>query len=172
MEGDSPQGATSNRFGFICQSIHIRYGDDYHPPIAGGEQRRSGSDLATTGSLPGRHLLAEFFQAEALDAPQLIETALRRAISDSQATLLNLHMHVFTSSGGVTATASLAESHITIHTWPERGYAAIDVFMCGGCNPRRCLPGLIAILSPGRVLLREVLRDAEASDNGQLMTVV
>ena len=172
MYRDIPREAASDPLGLIGQSLHVRKGDDYLPPFFEVEQASKKPELAVTGGLPGRHLLAEFLEAHALDAPQLIEMALRRAITDARATLLNLHMHVFTSSGGVTATASLAESHITVHTWPERGYAAIDIFMCGGCNPRRCLPGLTAILAPGRVLLREVVRDAESCDNAKLMTAV
>lgn len=172
MYRNIPREAASNLIGLIRQSLHVRHGDDYHPPFLEGEQASNEPELAVPGGLPGRHLLAEFLEARALDAPQLIEMALRRAITDARATLLNLHMHVFTSSGGVTATASLAESHITVHTWPERGYAAIDIFMCGGCNPRRCLPGLTAILAPRRVLLRELVRDAEGCVNAKLMTAM
>ncbi len=52
--------------------------------------------------------------------------------------------------GGVSGVSVLAESHITIHTWPARGYAAIDIFMCGSCDPVDCLPELKHRLSPRR----------------------
>jgi len=56
---------------------------------------------------------------------------LRRCVDASFATLLHLHCHQFSDSGGLSAVAVLAESHITVHTWPERDFAAFDVFMCG-----------------------------------------
>lgn len=62
------------------------------------------------------------------------EDAVRAAVVDAvcalPATLLNLHVHSF-SPQGVTAVATLAESHLSVHTWPECGYVAADVFTCG-----------------------------------------
>ena len=52
----------------------------------------------------------------------------------------------------------LAESHISIHTWPERDFAAIDIFMCGSCNPYELLPVLKAAFRPKHVLLSEQRR--------------
>jgi len=49
--------------------------------------------------------------------------------------LLHIHLHHFSHNGGVSGVAVLAESHISVHTWPERDYAAIDVFMCGHTSP-------------------------------------
>ncbi|MCH7636013.1 MAG: adenosylmethionine decarboxylase, partial [Proteobacteria bacterium] len=74
------------------------------------------------------------------------------------ATLLNLHLHRFSDSGGISAVAMIAESHITIHTWPERGYAAIDIFMCGACDPYRAIPELRRSFSPRSVQLSEQKR--------------
>jgi S-adenosylmethionine decarboxylase proenzyme len=45
------------------------------------------------------------------------------------ATLLHIHLHHFEPNGGVSGVAVLAESHISIHSWPKRGYAALDIFM-------------------------------------------
>lgn len=59
---------------------------------------------------------------------------MRRAAAAGRAQVLASHMHAFGSGGGVTGVVLLAESHITVHTWPERDYAAFDVFMCGGCD--------------------------------------
>ena len=53
------------------------------------------------------------------------------------ATLLHIHLHHFTPNGGVSGVAVLAESHISIHSWPEYGYAALDVFMCGDGRSER-----------------------------------
>ena len=52
----------------------------------------------------------------------------------------------------------LAESHISIHTWPERDFAAVDIFMCGACNPYRSLPVLKETFSPTSILLAEQRR--------------
>ena len=60
------------------------------------------------------------------------------------ATILHSHFHHFGPDGGVSGVVVLAESHISIHTWPERDFAAVDIFMCGACDPYRSLPVLKA----------------------------
>ena len=52
----------------------------------------------------------------------------------------------------------LAESHISIHTWPERDFAAIDIFMCGVCNPYHSLPVLKDVFAPKTITLSEQRR--------------
>ena len=52
----------------------------------------------------------------------------------------------------------LAESHISIHTWPERNFAAIDIFMCGACDPYQSLPVLERAFAPGRLDVGEQRR--------------
>ena len=59
---------------------------------------------------------------------------------------------------GVTGLALLAESHLSIHTWPEQGYAALDVFMCGKANPDACVPILREAFKVKRVAVSELLR--------------
>ena len=76
-------------------------------------------------------------------------------LDDSGATLLHIHLHHFTLNGGISGVAVLAESHISVHTWPERGYAAFDVFMCGEARPERALDVFRKAFSPGRVIVRE-----------------
>ena len=77
--------------------------------------------------------------ARRLDDIAFIETTLRQAVQLSGATLLHIHLHHFTPNAGVSGVAVLAESHISIHTWPERQYAALDVFMCGDADPYRAI---------------------------------
>jgi len=79
----------------------------------------------------GTHLLADLFECDHLADEARIEDALRAAVAASGATLLNLHVHGFGEAQGVTGVALLAESHISIHSWPERDYAAVDMFLCG-----------------------------------------
>ena len=57
------------------------------------------------------------------------------AAEGASATVLHQHSHRFGEGQGVSAVLVLAESHISVHTWPEYGYAAFDVFMCGDCDP-------------------------------------
>ena len=79
----------------------------------------------------GSHLIIDLWEAEGLDDKDRIEQAMIDAVEAAGATLLHIHLHTFTPSGGVSGVAVLAESHISVHTWPERGYAAFDIFMCG-----------------------------------------
>jgi len=80
------------------------------------------------------------WNASNLDNIELIEKALHDAVIATQGTLLHIHLHHFSHNGGVSGVAVLAESHISVHTWPERNYAAIDVFMCGHTSPELALP--------------------------------
>ena len=104
----------------------------------GSSADRFANQAAT--AFAGTHLLIDCWQASNLDDIALIETALRQAVSVSGATLLHIHLHHFTPNSGVSGVAVLAESHMTIHTWPERGYAALDVFMCGDTQPQLTVP--------------------------------
>ncbi len=106
----------------------------------------------------GTHLLVDLWDASNLADPTLIDDALRAAAVTAGATILHSHFHHFTPNGGVSGVVVLAESHITIHTWPERHFAAIDIFMCGACNPHDAIPVLREAFSPGRIELNEERR--------------
>ncbi|MDJ0549826.1 MAG: adenosylmethionine decarboxylase, partial [Microcystis sp. M49637_WE12] len=73
------------------------------------------------------------------------------------ATLIDLCVHQF-SPHGVTATATLAESHIAIHTWPEHGYFAADLFFCGAGKPVVAMEILTKSLQAGEIKVRELTR--------------
>lgn len=103
----------------------------------------------------GTHLLLEFWEASTLDDETAIEQALVGAAEAAGATVLDVRLHTFLPSGGVTGVLLLAESHISIHTWPERSYAAIDIFMCGDCNPHLSVPVLEEAFRPGRTEVSE-----------------
>ena len=106
----------------------------------------------------GSHLIIDFWGARNLDDIRLMDAAFRRAVELCGATLLHIHMHHFTPNGGVSGVAVLAESHISVHTWPERQYAAFDVFMCGHASPEKAIPVLQEAFQPERVEVREYLR--------------
>jgi S-adenosylmethionine decarboxylase len=103
----------------------------------------------------GTHLLFDLWEASRLDDLGGMEFALRRAVEVCGATLLHIHLHHFTPNGGISGVAVLAESHISVHTWPERGYAAFDVFMCGGARPEKSLDVFCECFSPARILVKE-----------------
>ncbi len=99
----------------------------------------------------GMHLLVDLWDAQNLADPAHIDAALRRAALDAGATILHGHFHHFSPNGGVSGVLVLAESHISIHTWPERDFAAIDIFMCGACDPHNSLPAIVEAFRPGRI---------------------
>jgi S-adenosylmethionine decarboxylase len=101
----------------------------------------------------GSHLIIDLWEAKGLDDKDRIEQAMKDAVEAAGATLLHIHLHTFTPSGGISGVAVLAESHISVHTWPERGYAAFDVFMCGDAEPRKALKVLEAAFAPKRVVV-------------------
>jgi S-adenosylmethionine decarboxylase len=106
----------------------------------------------------GAHLIVDLYDAERLDDIDHIEATLRRAVDAARATLLHIHLHHFEPNGGVSGVAVLAESHISIHTWPENGYAALDIFMCGDANPDACVPVLREAFTPKNIAVSELLR--------------
>jgi S-adenosylmethionine decarboxylase len=106
----------------------------------------------------GLHLLVDLWGASNLSEPDHIDRALREAAVVAGATILHSHFHHFTPNGGVSGVLVLAESHISIHTWPERNFAAIDIFMCGDCNPHLGIPVIQAAFSPARIDLDEQRR--------------
>lgn len=107
----------------------------------------------------GNHLVVDAWQAPAdlLNNPQRIRQALLKAIDAGEATLIDLCVHQF-SPHGVTATATLAESHIAIHTWPEYGYFAADLFFCGQGKPEKAMKLLQTALQAKQIELREIER--------------
>lgn len=80
----------------------------------------------------GKHCILELYGCDSsrLDDEAFLRDTITAAAKRAGATLLNLITHRFEPQG-VTGLALLAESHISIHTWPESGYAAVDVFTCG-----------------------------------------
>jgi S-adenosylmethionine decarboxylase len=106
----------------------------------------------------GAHLIVDLYEAKRLDDIDLIERTLRRCVDAAGATLLHIHLHHFEPNGGVSGVAVLAESHISIHSWPEANYAALDIFMCGKANPEACIPVLREAFKPKRVAVSELLR--------------
>lgn len=111
----------------------------------------------------GTHLLVDVLNGTRLDDIDHIEQAFRRCIEVSGATLLHIHLHHFTPNGGVSGVAVLSESHISIHSWPEYGYAAIDIFMCGHAKPHLAIDVIRQAFEPEEIIVKEELRGQEAA---------
>ena len=108
----------------------------------------------------GRHLLVELYDCdrEALNNLDLIREVMLKAAIDCGAVVLGESFHRF-SPQGVSGVVVIAESHISIHTWPEYGYAAADVFTCGtSVNPEIAAQVLIEKLGSKNHTLNEIKR--------------
>src|SRR3954465_4085734 len=103
----------------------------------------------------GSHVIIDLWEAKGLDDRERIETALIDAVNEAARTLLHIHLHKFEEGGGISGGAVLAESHISVHTWPEKGFAAFDVFRCGDAEPRKALEVFKRAFEPGRVVVGE-----------------
>ena len=108
----------------------------------------------------GTHLIIEVEQGTGLDDEDRIQKAFRDCVDACGATLLHIHTHKF-SPQGVSGVAVLAESHISCHTWPEIGYGAFDVFMCGDAEPWRAVGVLKAAFGTDKVHVKELRRGQE-----------
>ncbi|MBT8342163.1 MAG: adenosylmethionine decarboxylase [Desulfatitalea sp.] len=106
----------------------------------------------------GTHLILDFWGARHLDNLHVVEQALRESVHRCQATLLHIHLHHFTPNGGISGVAVLAESHISVHTWPERDFAAFDIFMCGDAQPEAAIAVLKRTFAPKTMKITEKLR--------------
>jgi S-adenosylmethionine decarboxylase len=103
----------------------------------------------------GTHLIVDLWGATNLDDPDHIDAVLREGAIATGATILHGHFHHFSPNGGVSGVLVLAESHVSIHTWPERDYAALDIFVCGECDPYKAIAALKKGFLPERVQLAE-----------------
>lgn len=108
----------------------------------------------------GIHVLADLsgIDAEKLCSCAALEQLLRDAAEAADARVLHSHFHGFGEGQGVTGVVLLAESHISIHTWPECGFVAADIFMCGNAKPELALAIIEAALAPASRQINTVRR--------------
>ena len=116
---------------------------------------------SATTSRPGHHVLADLYGCRDPDDALSIEGILRRAATAAGATIIATHFHAFPSAGGVTGMVLLAESHISIHTWPEHGFAAVDIFMCGPAKAEAAMEVIRDALGPDRVVVKRERRGGD-----------
>ncbi len=115
--------------------------------------------MSTVKSSQGRHVLAELFACERalLDDRDFLARALRRAAESVGANVVAEVWHPF-SPHGVTGVLVIEESHLSVHTWPETGYAAVDFYSCGRGVLEDAIQSLARALKAGRVELLAIRR--------------
>jgi len=121
----------------------------------------SGSPVSLENQIGGKHCILELYECDEyrLNDEAFVRTTITTAAKEAGATLLNLVTHRFEPQG-ITGLALLAESHISIHTWPENLYAAVDVFTCGKHTmPEKACQILYNELSAKRFSLKRLLRE-------------
>ena len=133
-----------------------------NPGWTGAESVYSSSPQSPSATdMVGKHCILELYNCDPakLDDEAFLRNAITSAAKRAGATLLNLITHRFDPQG-VTGLALLAESHISIHTWPESGYAAVDVFTCGDHTmPERACIVLSEELDAGSYKLKSFRRE-------------
>ncbi|GCE64486.1 adenosylmethionine decarboxylase [cyanobiont of Ornithocercus magnificus] len=142
----------------ILSCLHPNPGWQQHNNLSnarvGGEMQASPSDMV------GKHCILDLYDCDArkLDDEAFLKTTIAAAARSAGATLISLIAHRFEPQG-VTGLALLAESHISIHTWPESCYAAVDVFTCGDHTvPEEACEVLRQELVAGSHTIRSFLR--------------
>jgi S-adenosylmethionine decarboxylase len=112
----------------------------------------------------GRHLILEVWGKPCSMPFWCMDEAsevLKQAARNAGATVLTERWHHFGSGYGYTGVVILSESHISVHTWPEKGYAALDAFYCGDCNPENSVGAILAFYNPIRHSKNVILRGIE-----------
>jgi S-adenosylmethionine decarboxylase len=122
--------------------------------------RRPQVNALVSAAAVGMHILADLHGVDPKmlrDAPAL-ERLLREAARTAGAHVLGSHFHRFGNEGGITGVVLLAESHLSVHTWPESSFAAADIFMCGAADAQCALAFLQQALSPQRLKIQTTVR--------------
>lgn len=114
----------------------------------GVDGRRGMSDQVFDPAALGHHLIMDLIMPKFTADAKHVDCVLREAVRAVGAQLVTLEVHGFGTGAGVTGVAVLAESHLSFHSWPERDYAALDMFVCGGLDPRACIPVLQSGFDP------------------------
>ncbi|MBT8156016.1 adenosylmethionine decarboxylase [Epibacterium ulvae] len=112
-----------------------------------------------TPASEGLHLIVDVRNGRGLNDPVRLEQAFHTIVEVCGATLLHCHIHPFTPEG-LSGVALLAESHISAHTWPDQGYGAFDVFMCGAADPWAAIDVLKSSFETEDVTAKAIRRSA------------
>ena len=100
-------------------------------------ERESGRFAGTTRDEMGTHVTIDVYGITGLDNLEHVETTLSRCVTAASSTLQHLHLHSVPATGGVSGVAVLNDGHISFHSRPSVGYAALDIATSGGCETHR-----------------------------------
>jgi S-adenosylmethionine decarboxylase len=106
----------------------------------------------------GTQLIIEVWNGRHFASLPEIRKMLEEAVTACKVTLLKIDLHKFSPSGGISGVAVIQESHISIHTWPEYNYAAVDIFVCGNVNPYKAVGVVKKCFQPEKVQVVEFKR--------------
>ena len=112
----------------------------------------------------GSHLIIDLWNTSFDNKITTLRSIIKKAVLIGNATMLHIHLHRFGKDQGISGVAILAESHISVHTWPERDYIAFDIFMCGNTNPKESAKYLIRSLSPKKKKITDLKRGVISID--------
>ncbi len=106
----------------------------------------------------GTHLIVELWNGRNFSSLPKIRMILKDSVKACGATLLKINLHKFSSTGGISGVAIIKESHLSIHTWPEYKYAAVDIFVCRDVDPYKVIPTLKKGFRPDKIQIAELKR--------------
>ena len=112
----------------------------------------------------GSHLIIDLWNTRFDNKINTLKKIIKKAVLIANATMLHIHLHRFGKEEGISGVAILAESHISVHTWPERDYMAFDIFMCGDTNPKEAAQFLIDTLKPKKNQITSLRRGVISID--------
>lgn len=106
----------------------------------------------------GTHLIIELWNGKNYSSVPKVKKILKDSVQACGATILKIHLHKFSPSGGLSGVAVIQESHMSIHTWPEYKYAAVDIFVCGEVDPYKAIPVIKKGFKPQKIQVAELKR--------------
>ena len=112
----------------------------------------------------GSHLIIDLWNTRFDNKINTLKKIIKKSVLIANATMLHIHLHRFGKEEGISGVAILAESHISVHTWPERDYIAFDIFMCGDTKPKEAAQYLIDTLKPKKNKITNLRRGVISID--------
>jgi len=106
----------------------------------------------------GTHLIIELWNGKNYSSVPKVKKILKDSVQACGATILKIHLHKFSPSGGLSGVAVIQESHMSIHTWPEYKYAAVDIFVCGEVDPYKAISVIKKGFKPQKIQVAELKR--------------
>lgn len=117
----------------------------------------------------GKHLLIDLYDCAVHGTLEEIENVMKASCINTGATILYSYLHPF-NTGGVSGAVILAESHESIHTWPEERFVSLDIFVCGDCDPYKAVPILKEWFKPSKTNIKLEIRGVKTPFNTAIDT--